>query len=61
MSIDGHGNRIDRCIVESNAANAPPIVAPIYSDGEKMPLEEPEPRLSGVASILQTNITSGTP
>ena len=28
------------------------------SDGEKMPPEEPEPRLSEVASSLQTNSSS---
>ncbi len=38
----------------SAAAKAPPIVAPINRDGEKIPPEEPDPRLSEVASSLQT-------
>jgi hypothetical protein len=36
----------------SRAAKAPPSVAPMNSDGEKMPPEDPEPRLSDVASSL---------
>ena len=37
----------------SSPANAPPSVAPMNSDGEKMPPDEPEPRLNDVASSLQ--------
>jgi hypothetical protein len=36
-------------------AKAPPIVAPMNSDGEKIPPDEPEPRLVVVANGLQTN------
>ena len=36
----------------TTAAKAPPSVAPMNSDGEKMPPDEPEPRLSDVASEL---------
>ena len=43
------------CSAEQRAAKAPPSVAPMNSDGEKMPPDEPEPRLSEVASSLQTN------
>ena len=34
------------------AAKAPPMVAPMNSEGEKMPPDEPEPRLSEVAASL---------
>ena len=34
---------------------APPIVAPMNSDGEKMPPEAPEPRLTEVAQSLAAN------
>ena len=34
----------------ASAAKAPPRVAPMNSDGEKIPPDEPEPRLSDVAS-----------
>ena len=37
------------------------MVAPMNSEGEKMPPEEPEPRLSEVASSLQTNSSSSRP
>ena len=36
-------------------AKAPPIVAPMNSEGEKIPPDEPEPRLTVVANSLQTN------
>ena len=42
------------------AAKAPPSVAPMNSDGEKMPPDEPEPRLSEVASSLQTNSSASS-
>jgi hypothetical protein len=43
------------------AANARPIVAPMNSDGEKIPPEEPDPRLSEVASSLQKNSSRSSP
>jgi hypothetical protein len=36
-----------------SAAKPPPSVAPMNKDGEKMPPDEPEPRLSEVANALQ--------
>ena len=42
----------------TSAAKAAPSVAPMNSDGEKMPPEEPEPRLIEVASSLATASTS---
>ena len=36
----------------NRAAKAPPRVAPMKSEGEKMPPDEPEPRLSDVANAL---------
>ena len=37
-------------IIDASAANAPPRVAPMNSEGEKMPPDEPEPRLTDVAT-----------
>ena len=37
----------------TSEAKPPPSVAPMNSDGEKMPPEAPEPRLSEVASELR--------
>ena len=39
---------------------APPIVAPMNSDGEKMPPEAPEPRLTEVAQSLAANNSSSS-
>ena len=36
----------------ASAPNAPPSVAPMNSEGEKIPPDEPEPRLSEVAGSL---------
>ncbi len=41
--------------------NAPPRVAPMNSDGEKIPPDEPEPSVSDVASSLATNSTVSSP
>ena len=46
------------CSAFSAAAKAPPIAAPMNSEGEKMPPEEPEPRLTEVANSLATNRNS---
>ena len=42
-------------------AKAPPIVAPMKSDGEKIPPEAPEPRLTVVANSLQRNSNASSP
>ncbi len=47
--------------VPTRLANAAPRVAPMNSDGEKMPPDEPEPRLMQVAASLQTNSSSSSP
>ena len=39
----------------SSAAKPPPKVAPMKRDGEKMPPDDPEPKLIDVATALQTN------
>jgi hypothetical protein len=40
-------------MIVAKAPKAPPNVAPIKSEGEKMPPDEPEPRLKEVAVSLQ--------
>jgi hypothetical protein len=40
---------------ERNPAKAAPKVAPKNSGGEKMPPDDPEPKLTPVATSLQTN------
>src|SRR5579872_7072564 len=42
-------------VLFSAAANAPPSVAPMNSEGEKMPPDDPEPRLKDVATSFETN------
>jgi hypothetical protein len=44
----------DGKMAAAKAPKAPPNVAPIKSEGEKMPPDEPEPRLNEVAVSLQT-------
>ena len=61
MAKDGMSMANGTWSAESMAANAPPIVAPINSDGEKIPPEEPDPRLSEVASSLQKNSSRSSP
>ena len=43
------------CTAVRRAPNAPPIVAPMNSDGEKMPPDDPDPRLIEVAQSFATN------
>ena len=43
------------------APKAPPMVAPMNSDGEKMPPEAPEPRLTEVAHNLAANSSASRP
>ena len=42
-------------IAEIDPAKAAPNVAPMNSEGEKMPPDEPEPRLIDVAASLHTS------
>ena len=44
------GNTV--CIADANAA---PSAAPMNSDGEKIPPDDPDPRLTDVANSLLTN------
>jgi hypothetical protein len=44
-----------------SAAKPPPSVAPMNKEGEKMPPDEPDPRLVDVASALQTNSSASNP
>ena len=44
----------------SKLAKPAPSVAPMKSEGEKIPPDDPEPRLSDVASSLHANSRSGS-
>ena len=48
-------------IARMSPANAAPIVAPMNRDGEKMPPDEPEPRLSEVAASSHPNNRASRP
>ena len=51
---------VDRMNGVDQAPNAPPTVAPMNSEGEKMPPEAPEPRLTEVAQSLAANSTTSS-